>query len=59
LTKVGKKGVSALQDNFYLLSLSTHEDEVYKSDDEEDISTTTTAKGTKNRLVLVNSGVVR
>jgi hypothetical protein len=62
LTRVGKKGVSALQDNFYVLPLSTsvkaQKDDVYMSDD-EDVSPTTTAGMVKNRLVLVSLHVIK
>jgi hypothetical protein len=57
LTRVGKKGVSVLQDNFYVLSLSTaikaEDDAVYQSDDEEDINTTVRTDAGKSRLVSV------
>jgi hypothetical protein len=58
LTRVGKKGVSVLKDNFYIFGLSTavkaEDDEVYQSGDEEDISTTIRTDAAKNRLVLVD-----
>ncbi|PNF29297.1 Peptidyl-prolyl cis-trans isomerase A2 [Cryptotermes secundus] len=57
LTRVGKKGVSVLQDNFYVLPLSTAVtaecDEIYRSDEEEDINTTVRTDGTKRRVVKV------
>jgi hypothetical protein len=63
LTRVGKKGVSALQDNFYVLPLSTsvkdQDDEVYMSDDGEDIDTTTRADTPKKRLVLVDLHMIK
>jgi hypothetical protein len=55
LTRVGKKGVSALQDNFYILffssSVNNQDDEVYMSDD-EGINRTTRADTVKYRLVF-------
>jgi hypothetical protein len=58
LTRVGKKGVSALQDNFYALPLSTavkaEDDEVYQSGDEEDINITVRTDAAKGRLVTVD-----
>lgn len=55
LTRVGKKGVSVLQDNFYVLPLSTpvkaEDVEVYQSDDEEGISTTIRTDAAKSRMV--------
>ncbi|XP_021940339.1 tripartite motif-containing protein 72-like isoform X2 [Zootermopsis nevadensis] len=57
LTRVGKKGVSALQDNFYVLPLSTsvkdRNDDIYMSDDGEEIDTTKAAGRVKNRLANV------
>jgi hypothetical protein len=53
LTRVGKKGVLVLQDNFYVFPLSTaikaKDDEIYQSDDGEDISTTVRMDTAKNR----------
>jgi hypothetical protein len=58
LTRVGKKGVSVLQDNFYVLPLSiavkAEDDEVYQSDDGETISTPVRMDTAKNRLVSVD-----
>lgn len=58
LTRVGKKGVSALQDNFYVLPLSTsvkdRNDDIYMSDDGEEIDTTKAAGRVKNRFVLLD-----
>jgi hypothetical protein len=58
LTRVGKKGVLVLQDNFYVLPLSTAvkamDDDVYQSDDGEEISTTVRMDTAKNRLVLMD-----
>jgi hypothetical protein len=57
-TRVGKKGVSVLQDNVYVLPLSTtfkaEYDEIYQSDEEEDINTIIRTDGAKRRLVSVD-----
>ena len=62
VTRVGKKGVSLLPDNFYVplnTTRKTQQDEVYLSDDDDndngdgyDDSTAKTVDAAKSRLVL-------
>jgi hypothetical protein len=63
LTRVGKKGVSVLQDNFYVLPLSTaikgEDDIAYQSDDVEDINTAIRTAAAKSRLVSVRFNMLR
>lgn len=50
LTRVGKKGVSVLQDNFYVLPLST----AVKAEDDDDVNTTVRTDAAMSRLVSVD-----